>query len=60
MWTAIFNGIGNGCENFFKILPAIGAYIDVLFLIIASIGTLYWIVYEIRVSKGGDNYLSKR
>jgi hypothetical protein len=60
MWTAIFNGIGEASTQFFKILPGIGIYIDFIFIILGSLGTLYWIYYEYSVNKGKENFLSKR
>ena len=60
MWTAIFTGIGHGCEKIFKFVPGIGPYVNLMFFSLACIGTAYWIYYEIKVSKGGDNYLSKK
>jgi hypothetical protein len=60
MWTAIFTGIGNACQHFFKILPGIGIYIDLIYIFLAAVGTIYWIYYEYNVKKGGDNFLSKK
>ncbi len=60
MWTAIFTGIGEASTNFFKLLPPIGMMVDLMFIALGTFGTLYWIIYESRVSKGSDNYLSKK
>lgn len=60
MWTALFKGIGEASTNFFTIMPTILKTVDLLFIIAGTIGTIYWIIYETRVNKGGDNYLSKR
>ncbi len=61
MWTAFFTGFGELCESFFKILPKVGIYIDLIFIALAFIGTFYWIYYEYYVKKGGGkNYLSDK
>lgn len=60
MWTAIFTGIGEVSTSFFKILPGIGMTINLLFIAFGTIGTLYWIYYEGKVNKGGNNFLSKK
>lgn len=60
MWTAFFQGIGTISENFFTILPSIGMMVDLLFVALGTFGVFYWIIYEGKVNKGGDNYLSRK
>ncbi|HNQ13607.1 MAG TPA: hypothetical protein PKH65_10780 [Bacteroidia bacterium] len=55
--TKVFYAIGSACEAFFEVLKALGPYTNWLFILLIGVGCLYWTLYEIKVNKGGRNYL---
>lgn len=59
MYSTIFNGIGNAFQYFFKILPAIGMFVAILFWCTIAIGCFYWLFYGMKLERGGPNYLGE-
>ena len=55
---AVWYGIADFFEFLFKIAKPIGMKVDMLFLLIGSVGIIYWLWYTIHVKKGGANFLS--
>ncbi|MBL7923388.1 MAG: hypothetical protein JNL88_04230 [Bacteroidia bacterium] len=58
--TAIFNGIAKAAESLFSILPPIGYLTNWMFGILITVGTIYWLWYDAKVRRGGDNYMAKK
>ncbi len=58
--TAIFNGIAKASESIFSLLPYIGNLTNWFFGIAIAIGTIYWLWYDAKVRRGGENYMAKK
>jgi hypothetical protein len=58
--TAIFNGIADAAQAIFGILPPIGYLMNWMFGIIITVGTVYWLWYDAKVRRGGENFMSKK
>ena len=58
--TAIFKGIATAAESIFPILPSIGALANWFFGLTITIGVIYWLWYDAKVKRGGDNYMAKK
>ena len=58
--TEIFNGIGKAAESIFPILPPIGFILNWMFGITIAVGTAYWLWYDSKVRRGGNNYMAKK
>ncbi|MBK7683669.1 MAG: hypothetical protein KBA99_09660 [Bacteroidia bacterium] len=58
--TAIFNGIATAAESIFPLLPSFGDLINWFFGLTITIGVIYWLWYDAKVKRGGDNYLAKK
>jgi hypothetical protein len=56
--TQIFYGIADAVQPIFKILPSFGFLANWLFGLIIAVGTAYWLWYDAKVRRGGDNYMS--
>jgi hypothetical protein len=57
---AIWYGIANASQSFFKILPHIGFYANWIFGITIAVGVIYWLWYDSSVRKGGKNYMAHK
>ena len=55
---AVWYGIADFFEFLFKITKPIGMNIDLLFLFLGTVGTIYWLWYTVHVKKGGRNFMS--
>lgn len=58
--TAIFKGIATAAESIFPILPSIGALANWFFGLTITIGVIYWLWYDAKVKRGGDNFMAKK
>lgn len=58
--TALFKGIATACESLFSILPPIGFLANWMFGITIAVGTMYWLWYDAKVRRGGNNYMAKK
>lgn len=58
--TALFKGIATACESLFSILPPIGGLANWFFGIVIAVGTFYWLWYDAKVRRGGENYMSNK
>jgi hypothetical protein len=56
---AIFHGIAKLFEAIFTILPATGNLINWFFGLFITVGVIYWLWYDAKVRRGGDNYMAK-
>jgi hypothetical protein len=58
--TRIFYGIAEAAQSVFSIVPSVGALTNWFFGIVITIGTVYWLWYDAKVRRGGDNYMAKK
>jgi hypothetical protein len=58
--TAIFKGIATAAESIFPILPSIGALANWFFGLTITVGVIYWLWYDAKVKRGGDNFMAKK
>lgn len=58
--TAIFKGIATAAESIFPLLPSIGALANWFFGLTITIGVIYWLWYDAKVKRGGDNFMAKK
>lgn len=56
---AIWNGIAKLFEAIFTILPPVGYLINWFFGLFITVGVIYWLRYDAKVRRGGDNYMSR-
>jgi hypothetical protein len=56
---AIWYGIAKLFEAIFTILPATGNLINWFFGLFITVGVIYWLWYDAKVRRGGDNYMAK-
>ncbi len=54
--TSFFYGFAHACEAFFSILPGIGPLMNVLFIVIGSLGTAGWIWYGMKNKEDKGQY----
>jgi hypothetical protein len=58
--TRIFYGIAEAAQSVFTILPSLGWLANWLFGIVITIGVVYWLWYDAKVRRGGQNFMAKR
>lgn len=56
--TKVFYAIGSAFEAFFEVLELLGPYTNLMFMLLIAAGITFWTLYEIKVKKGGRNYLA--
>ena len=56
--TQVFYGIADEMQPIFGLLPSIGALLNWMFGLTIAVGTSYWLWYDAKVRRGGDNYMS--
>ncbi len=57
---AVWYGIADFAKVMFKFLPPIGALTNWFFGISIAIGVVYWLYYDAKVRRGGDNYMANK
>ena len=55
---AIWYGIANLFEFLFKVFGPLGNLINWFFGIAITAGVIYWLWYDAKVRRGGNNYMS--
>jgi hypothetical protein len=58
--TAIFNGIATAAQSIFPFLPSFGDLVNWFFGLTITVGVIYWLWYDAKVKRGGDNYMAKK
>jgi hypothetical protein len=55
---AIWYGIANLFEAFFTLLKPTGFFINWFFGLFITVGVIFWLWYDAKVRKGGENFMS--
>lgn len=58
--NAIFYGFAHLMEMAFKLVEPIGKYVDILFAVTITIGTVYWLWYDMHVRKTNKNFMANK
>jgi hypothetical protein len=55
---AIWYGIANFMEFIFRIIKPIGMMVDYFFIIAMTVGTIFWLWYDVQERKKGNNFMA--
>lgn len=58
--TRIFYGIAEASQSVFSTLPSFGALANWLFGIVITVGVVYWLWYDAKVRRGGQNFMANK
>lgn len=57
---SIFYGFAKLMEWMFKLIQPVGGFMDLVFVVVISIGAIYWLWYDVYVTKSKDNYMAEK
>ncbi len=57
---AVWYGIAHVAQSMFKFLPPIGALTNWFFGLSITVGVIYWLWYDAKVRRGGDNFMANK
>lgn len=57
---ALWNGIAKLMELIFRLIEPIGMGVDYLFIILITVGVVFWLWYDVHERKGGKNFLADK
>jgi hypothetical protein len=55
---AIWYGIAAMSEWIFELIKPMGRMINIFFIVVGFVGTIFWLWYGEKTRKGGDNFLA--